>query len=362
MPEIRNSIEDIRSKFTESVMRIILILVIVGMPLSLSRIPYTGFVMVHAIQLVLVVVHFVLFLIRRRLSYRTLNIYSILLFLLLSIAGFNQWGLVGGGIYFMMGALFIVSTTQSLRVSTISAIIFLGITALYAHLWVSGALVFPTEIDDYIHKPQSWSTSIIASLTTSALFFVAMTQLVRRLTALSEEVSRQNAVIRELANTDPLTGLPSQRIAEDRLNVAVTQAKRTEDMVGLMFIDFDNFKQINDTYGHDIGDLALKEISHRIKLSIREGDTVSRMGGDEFIVILNHILKPEAELSEISRRILRSASRDIPFEKGSFSTTISIGCSYFPDHGSTFEELRKCADEMMYEVKRSGKDGFRIHP
>lgn len=177
---------------------------------------------------------------------------------------------------------------------------------------------------------------------------------------LNEEVIRQNQVIKELVNVEPLTGLPSHRLAEDRLNIAVSQANRHNTSVGLLFLDIDDLKKINDTYGHGIGDMELQAAAHRLLARVREGDTVSRIGGDEFLFILSQIEHPKRELPEIANRIRKLITEEIVFANGSLPTTVSIGGSCYPDDGSSMEELRNKADEMMYLVKRSGKNSFKL--
>ncbi|MDI9570589.1 MAG: GGDEF domain-containing protein [Pseudomonadota bacterium] len=156
---------------------------------------------------------------------------------------------------------------------------------------------------------------------------------------------------------DQLTGLPTYRLASDRLDMAIEAAKRSGKKVAVLFLDLDGFKPVNDVYGHEAGDHVLREISERIVKTIRKTDTASRIGGDEFLVILPEL--PEVSIAlETARRLIAAISATIPFGENQLSVGVSIGISIFPDHASDAKQLRAFADEAMYSVKNSGKNNF----
>jgi len=174
-----------------------------------------------------------------------------------------------------------------------------------------------------------------------------------------EEREKIAAELNFLANHDALTGLPSLRLCKDRLDQSLAEARRKRQTSAVMFLDLDGFKEINDRHGHEFGDRVLKGIAQRITGEIRETDTVARIGGDEFVIILSNL--PE---SGIANRIASNLVECIvkPLQVGGIEVevSVSIGISLYPDHGVTAEELIRSADKAMYRIKREGKNGFGV--
>lgn len=157
---------------------------------------------------------------------------------------------------------------------------------------------------------------------------------------------------------DVLTGLPNRSLFKDRLSVSIAQAKRNKRMLGVMFLDLDRFKWVNDTLGHFYGDELLKGVADRLKKSLRQGDTLARIGGDEFTVILPDINSTD-DASLIANKVLSSLEPPFILNDHEISMSASIGISIFPEDGDNLEMLTKCADIAMYHVKWEGKNGFR---
>ncbi|WP_300454332.1 EAL domain-containing protein [Accumulibacter sp.] len=156
---------------------------------------------------------------------------------------------------------------------------------------------------------------------------------------------------------DLLTGLPNRILFKDRLAIALTQAKRKSKRLGVMFIDIDRFKLVNDTYGHHEGDELLKGFAQRARRCLRSGDTLARQGGDEFTVLLPDLGSGEdAEL--IAAKMLAELRRPFKIAGMDFFTTVSIGISLYPDNGETPEALLNSADIAMYQIKGRGKNGY----
>lgn len=163
--------------------------------------------------------------------------------------------------------------------------------------------------------------------------------------------------IHHLANHDALTGLPSLRLARDRLAMAMNHAHRYNTMAAVMFIDLDGFKTVNDTLGHDAGDEVLKHVAQRLLACVRETDTVARIGGDEFLLIATGLHTPE-NASQIAEKVIQFVSQPIIFNGRQAVVGASIGIALFPDHGNDKDQLIKQADEAMYSVKNASKNGF----
>jgi diguanylate cyclase (GGDEF)-like protein/PAS domain S-box-containing protein len=165
--------------------------------------------------------------------------------------------------------------------------------------------------------------------------------------------------IHRLAYFDPLTGLPNRGMFQDRLRQALALAHREDHKVCLVFLDLDNFKDVNDTYGHDFGDKMLREVAGRLAGSMRESDTLARLGGDEFVVILTSVTTMESTATAVQRLLLLFS---LPFEidERKIYSSASIGIALYPDDGLDTESLLKCADTAMYHAKNEGKSQYRF--
>ncbi|HQZ05046.1 MAG: EAL domain-containing protein [Rhodoferax sp.] len=171
--------------------------------------------------------------------------------------------------------------------------------------------------------------------------------------------------IEQLAFYDPLTRLPNRRLLMDRLQHAMAASARSGRLGALMFMDLDHFKTINDTLGHDIGDILLQNVAERLRASVREADTVARLGGDEFVVMLEDLDMPApnaaAQTELIGEKII--AALDQPYHLGqhTLSSTPSIGITLFIGHEQSVENLLKQADIAMYQAKTSGRNAIRFY-
>ncbi|WP_166838875.1 EAL domain-containing protein [Rheinheimera pleomorphica] len=165
--------------------------------------------------------------------------------------------------------------------------------------------------------------------------------------------------LRYLANYDALTGLPNRALLMDRIYHGIDQAKRDKRSLALCFIDLDKFKQINDSLGHDIGDLLLKEVARRLTLTLRESDTVARLGGDEFVVLLEGY-KAEDNISHVARKMLSVVSEPMSLATHTVGVSPSIGIAVYPDDALNAGELLKHADVAMYHAKEAGRNNFQF--
>ena len=170
--------------------------------------------------------------------------------------------------------------------------------------------------------------------------------------------------IEHLAFYDPLTGLPNRRLLLDRLRQAVASSTRTERHGALLFLDLDNFKALNDTLGHDIGDLLLQQVAQRLVGCVREGDTVARLGGDEFVLMLEDLSENSQEAAtqteSVGEKILAVLNQPYQLEAQRYHNTPSIGVTLFVDHDGSVDELMKRADMAMYQAKAAGRNTLRF--
>jgi len=173
------------------------------------------------------------------------------------------------------------------------------------------------------------------------------------------ERKKAQEMIHFQAYHDLLTRLPNRELFLDRLNQAITQSLRNNHKLAVLFLDMDGFKFINDSLGHMIGDALLQQVAHRLQETLRDTDTVSRMGGDEFNILIPELLQRE-EAGLIARKILDAFSQPIVLDNHEVTIGFSIGISLFPDDGETTYGLIKNADMAMYHVKERGKNGFEF--
>ena len=170
---------------------------------------------------------------------------------------------------------------------------------------------------------------------------------------------KDDIFIHKQAHYDALTGLTNKTLFYDRLDHAILQAQRHDEVISVLFLDIDDFKNINDTLGHSAGDEILKEIARIIKDSVRKSDTVSRWGGDEFCILLPSVKDNEGVI-KLCQRILSSNFKNIKILNKTLNVNASIGVSFYPMDGTKAEILIDNADKAMYKAKKNGKNQYSI--
>lgn len=174
------------------------------------------------------------------------------------------------------------------------------------------------------------------------------------------EFKKQEEAVQHLAYHDPLTGLPNRLLFQDRIQHALERAKRDRYRLALFFLDLDRFKQINDTLGHNIGDMLLQNVANRIVGICRSEDTVARLGGDEFVVLMEGF-KNSDTLAHIAKKIIESLSRTMELEGHTIQISTSIGIALYPDSDTHVIGLMKDADMAMYAAKQAGRGTYRFY-
>jgi diguanylate cyclase (GGDEF)-like protein/PAS domain S-box-containing protein len=163
-----------------------------------------------------------------------------------------------------------------------------------------------------------------------------------------------------LAHHDPLTGLPNRLLFQDRLQLALVQAKRQQQALAVLFIDIDNFKTINDMLGHAVGDQLIKTTAERLTQCVRNADTVARLGGDEFVALLVNLKNPQ-DAERVAKKIISAVAKVFVVEGHELSITASIGVSLYPQDGQDTNALIKNADTAMYRAKQHGKNNYQLY-
>jgi len=175
-----------------------------------------------------------------------------------------------------------------------------------------------------------------------------------------QKLTIKNQEISHRANHDSLTGLPNREFLLERLNTSILQFQRNKNPFALLFIDIDDFKSVNDSYGHDYGDVLLQKIAKRLKTVIRETDTIARLAGDEFCVLLMDVESP-SDSARVARSLIRKFDQPFEIEEHQFQVTMSIGISHYPEDGKSTSHLLKHADIAMYEAKQQGTNHIQFY-
>ncbi len=229
------------------------------------------------------------------------------------------------------------------------------------------AVVVGLSEDERAAAAEAWTDVYLQRAAFGSVLLIAVLMILGRMSWRLETLRRREAESRvaharrveHLAYHDALTGLPNRsllhKLVEDRIHHSV----RNRSQFALLFLDLDRFKQINDTLGHDAGDELLQEVGERLEGALRDSDTVARMGGDEFVILLPEIERPE-QVEVVAQKVLSVLRDPVVLLGEKFSVTVSIGISQFPHDGSDQATLMKNADIAMYAAKEAGRNSFRF--
>lgn len=184
-----------------------------------------------------------------------------------------------------------------------------------------------------------------------------------KLTAVTIDITKEiknKQTIERLAYYDALTNLPNRTLLQDRANIALSKAKRNKSKFAILFLDLDHFKLINDTLGHNVGDELLIHIANQLKNILRQSDSISRIGGDEFIILLSEI-KSDEDASIIANKILSTLNTEHQISSNKLHISTSIGIAIYPQNGTNLEELMTKADTAMYDAKKNGRNNYKVY-
>lgn len=331
-------------------------LAIAGAVASYVRFVYTGAFYVFLIQVSLATLSVTFFFIRRRFSINTRAVVAIFMFYGVGTAALVEYGFYSAGLVWVMVATLFLGIFYP-RIIRVAFVLVITFCLFIAYGFVTGALSPPPARGDYIKMPELWFSVVFIPVVFCFVFASAMKQFYRNLEYLNRQLEIKNQEVEYYANHDNLTGLPSLRLANDRLDMAIALAKRQDSKTALIYIDLDGFKSINDHYGHDVGDAVLVETASRLVSCVRETDTSCRIGGDEFLIIIPDI-KDSAVLSQLCSYLIEQINLSIEVEQHVLSVSASLGVAMYPDNAVDADSLKKSADAAMYKVKESGKQDF----
>jgi len=357
--KLSGRLQELREELVDRIWLSLIPVAIIGAPLSATRVQATGWLPLYGYYIGLGALVIGVALARRRLRYPTKVALLIATFWGVGLPGLLTLGLLGAGLWWLVMSGLLIGILRSERTGITTLLATLVVVAAVGALFVSGILVVPGDANVYARTASSWLTLLVATTLMPLVVLFAVGKFQRTLLQLADELEGQRDEIAQLAARDELTGLPTSGLFADRLEMALHAGHRQGHRVALLYVDLDGFKQVNDEHGHDAGDVLLRAIAHRLSMAIREDDTVARVGGDEFVVILAAVT--EIETAEtVAERLLAELRRPVAYEDRILHVGASIGLAVYPDHASGPYALRRVADRAMYRVKRTGAGGWAL--
>ena len=242
-----------------------------------------------------------------------------------------------------------------------------SLAAVYSSPYIEGALrgepqTFERELPDPAGGPPRYSQAHyvphVVSGSVRGMFLLVAD--ITEQKKVEESLRKAKEKADAMATHDPLTGLPNRLLLEDRIGRAIEVAKRNKGGCGVLFLDLDDFKHVNDAFGHFAGDALLREVARRLVGALRKSDTVARVGGDEFIVLAPELDSRE-RAGEVAQKLLTAMAREPFLAPGKPSTvSVSIGVALYPTDGTDAHDLIAHADAALYEAKRAGRNGYSV--
>lgn len=288
---------------------------------------------------------------RKQLSLRFKSTYVAIASASVAYLGILKYGLMAAGfsVIPMTGLIFALYFSQrTFILFYVFNVLFLGLIAIMYTTGITSHIL-PSEF--FTTSFSHWMMFVIASMIVVYFIGVSVLEYKKELGLVVQEITEQRRVMEKLASYDQLTGLSLMTFAEKKIEKLISE-RAEHSHVAVMFIDVDNFKTINDHYGHEAGDCCLKFIANAIKSVIREGDEACRIGGDEMVVICDQI-KSDADALELSDRLAQHVAAGFMYKKHHIPVSVSIGVAIAPFHSNKFSELRRCADYAMYQAKKN---------
>jgi diguanylate cyclase (GGDEF)-like protein len=342
-----------RTLLVDRVLTAIALFSMVVVPASMLRTLYTGWQLLYGVHALLGIVAVGLFLARRRMP-PSLKAKAVLaLFWSTGLTALLGLGLAGSGMWWLVFGVLLGSLLYSIRVGIVMMLVAVVAMSIVGYAYCTGLLLPPDNAARFLRSPTAWATAIIGASVMPLLVFQAIAALNESTLDLLAQAARQRERIRELATHDQLTGVPGLMLALDRLEQALRAMNRSDAKVGLLFIDLDGFKAINDTHGHAAGNAVLQSVAKRLSATLRAGDTVARIGGDEFLVLLTG-LASEADVLCVARKLLATINEPIPYGDTIVNARGSIGAAFVDRPGQIAEDVIRTADAAMYAAKRAG--------
>ncbi len=348
-------IQDIRADALYRVIRGLAVVGAIGAPLSASRAFVTGWMAIYSLHFAIGFVAIGLWAFSRFIPLKARFWLLMGLMWAVGILGLVNYGMLGAGTWWLALSALLGGMVMSFRTGVWLAGAAISAVSLVAWAFGTGVLTLAIDANAYMASFSTWATYLIAAGWLPLVIFTSFFRLSSAIVKLAEETAEAQADLRKMANTDSLTGALRPHVLKDRLEYALVQSKRSHDLVGVIFIDLDEFKPINDTYGHAIGDAVLIEVVRRARATLRAEDIISRLGGDEFVVVISGV-KAEEEILAVAQKLKDAISRPFYFQGARLNISLSVGVTFGSAETQNVKQLLDAADQLMYEAKRSGRN------
>lgn len=364
---IQKELDQLRARLADQLVFRASIIAWIGVPLSLSRWGHTGWLPVYGGQIALGSIVILLLVFRNHIP-SAVKIGTICgLCWVVGVIGLFSFGLLGSGVLWLLMGCFLLSMLYSPRLGAASLMFCMALIAYVGYLFVNGQLQLPFDERAYVLEPSTWASALVATALAPFLLLSAIGMRQSMTEKLVAEVDARRVEIERLALSDEITGLPTLRLARDRLEQAIAAAHRQNMKSALIFIDLDKFKAVNDEFGHEGGDVALKVVAERMTSLVRKGDTVARRSGDEFLIVLPEVEHSDVAMS-IAKTVLAEIAKPIPLRSESIgwrnevmNVGASAGIAMYPDHATEATILLEKADTAMYRAKRRRQSAVLSH-
>jgi diguanylate cyclase (GGDEF)-like protein len=334
------------------------------LPLLLWRASEVGWHAQLRVQAAALVAAIVLGLVRRRLPLGLKVGLMLAVTSSLGVSGVLTLGMTGTGYFWLLLSATFFAVFVSLRSGIVATALSAGVLAVAGIGFVGGVLRAPIDLQAHATSASGWVSFLVVLAVVPLVVMYAAGGIQQHLIALlaqlrdqRDELEAQRVELLRLASHDELTGLPLARLALDRLEMALHAAQRRGEKVGVLFVDLDGFKAVNDRHGHLAGDALLRAVAQRLRAAVRAEDTVARVGGDEFVVVAVEQRHHDDAL-RVAHKLVDEIGR--PFVVGGATVRVgaSVGLAMFPDDAPDAESLRRRADAAMYRAKNAG--GARV--
>ena len=363
---VKQRIETLEGRALNRILAGMFLLALAGAPISISRVLYTGWQATYAVHLIALCLVGALFFIGERLSNTVRAWLLFTMSFVVTVAGLLNYGVVGNGMLWFMITLMLALFFIGNRTAAIASVVLLVPFVISLYQFVYAGKPFPGDANIYLASLPSWGTAFFGAAIFVAFISVVVAykrkqahELIAELEQRNITIEQQKQQIEHRANHDPLTGLPTLRLADDRLEMAIRLAKREDRKAALLFLDLDGFKAVNDHHSHEAGDTVLREIANRLLATIRASDTACRIGGDEFLIIAGGIDNSD-EVGRICTRLIKTIGAPLSVGDTEVTVGVSIGAAIYPDHATDGASMRRKADVAMYRVKRTGKNNYQV--
>lgn len=350
---------ELRQQLVDRIIRAAALLSLIYLPVVLWRAASVGWHRQLATQagIALAVLSLVPLLKRIPLAWKSAILVGVSM--MLGLAGVFTLGMMGAGYWWCLQAAMLAATLYSTRTGIVVTLLSVSLIAASGLGFVTGRITPPFDLNAHLANPSAWVAFLVVILFVSLVFVFYIGRHQALIQLLAAETDAQRRELATLVHFDQLTGLPLMRLARDRLEMAVKQAQRAGLKGALLFVDLDGFKAVNDSHGHQAGDHLLSIVAERMLKVVRDEDTVARIGGDEFLLILNK-LRDAGAAEKIAQKVLNELALPVSWMGQELRVGASVGIALFPEHSDEVETLLRMADAAMYQVKKSGKNRYRL--